>query len=145
MAVNPNFNCLMQCCSVSYSVTLVQIELKLRKLQPVQYVLKSRQNSPWQLHHEIFMDFFSFCTQHIFLIITTEAWIMKIIIKLTPDYVVFKFDGSMLKTCRFTRLRICSVATVLSLRAQRRSPSGSFNMRINYLSMLITSEYNLRT
>ena len=26
VAVNPNFDCLMQCCSVTYSVTLVQIE-----------------------------------------------------------------------------------------------------------------------
>ena len=42
VAVNPNFNCLMQFCSVSYSVTLVQIEQKLRKLQPVQYVLHDK-------------------------------------------------------------------------------------------------------
>ena len=42
VAVIPNFNCLMQCCSVSYSVTLVQIEQKLRKLQPVQYVLRDK-------------------------------------------------------------------------------------------------------
>ena len=134
VAVNPNFNCLMQCCSVSYSVTLVQIEQKLRKLQPVQ--CPSRQNSPWQLHHE----FFFFYTIY-FLIITTAAWIMQIIIKLTSDYIVFKFDGSMLKTCRFTRLQKCSVATVLSLRPLSRSPRGSFDMRI----MPITWGYNWRT
>ena len=39
VGVDPNFNFSMQCCSVSYSVTLVQIKQKIRKLQPVQYVL----------------------------------------------------------------------------------------------------------
>ena len=39
----------MQCYSVSYSVTLVQIEQKLRKLQPVQYVLRDK------IAHDSFM------------------------------------------------------------------------------------------
>ena len=55
----------MQCCSVSYSVTLVQIEQKLRKLQPVEYVLR------YKIARDSFIMkflwiFFSFCTQYIF-------------------------------------------------------------------------------
>ena len=65
MAVNPNFNCLMQCCSVSYSVTLVQIEQKLRKLQPVQYVLGDKITRD-SFVMKFLRIFFSFCTQYIF-------------------------------------------------------------------------------
>ena len=62
----------MQCCSVSYSVTLVQIEQKLRKLQPVQYVLRDKIARD-SFIMKFLRIFFSFCTQYIFLIITTAA------------------------------------------------------------------------
>ena len=84
----------MQCCSVSYSVTLVQIQQELRKLQPVQYILHGKIARD-SFIMKLLRIFFSFCAQYIFLIITTAAWILKIIIKLISDYVVFKFDGSI--------------------------------------------------
>ena len=65
VAVNPNFHCLMQCCIVSYSVTLVQIEQKLRKLQPVEYVLRDK-TARDSFIMKFLCFFFSFCTQYIF-------------------------------------------------------------------------------
>ena len=62
----------MQCCSVSYSVTLVPIEQKLRKLQPVQYVLRDKIARD-SFIMKFLRIFFSFFTQYIFLIITTAA------------------------------------------------------------------------
>ena len=111
----------------------------MRKIQPAQY--KFRQNSPCLLRPKIFMDFFSFWTKYIFLIITTAAWIMKIWIKLTSNTIVFKFGDSMLKTCRFTRFKKMPGYDGPSVWALCRSPRGSFDMRINYLSVQIILGY----
>ena len=64
----------MQCCSVSYSVTLVQIEKKLRKLQPVQYVLRDKIARDSFIMKFLWI-FFHF-VHYIILIITTAALIM---------------------------------------------------------------------
>ena len=110
----------------------------MRKIQPAQYSF--RQNSPCLLRPKIFMDFFSFWTKYIFLIITTAAWIMKIWIKLTSNTIVFKFGDSMLKTCRFTRFLKMPRYDGPSVSCAGL-PRGSFDMRINYLSVQIILGY----
>ena len=62
----------MQCCSVSYSVTFVQIEQKLRKLQPVQYVLRDKIARDRSIMKFLWI-FFHFVHNIFFLIITTAA------------------------------------------------------------------------
>ena len=114
-AVNPNFNCLILyvwwCVpgGVSYTVNLMHIGPKFGKIQPIQCALR---NKIARVCFSIIFFFFAFWTKHIFRIIATAAWIIKAIIKLYSDYAVFKFDGSMLKSCRFTRLQECLVAIV---------------------------------
>ena len=93
---------------VSYTVNLMHIGPKFGKIQPIQCALR---NKIARVCFSIIF-FFAFWTKHIFRIIATAAWIIKAIINLYSDYAVFKFDGSMLKSCRFTRLQECLVAIV---------------------------------